>query len=99
MPYPKAAAPRLANPQNLDITALLVKPSASPFAQALRAAQVVLVVPNRHQSVYTRLWCPGRGGLDPLQVALGVVWVGARVAPRPGAATRPSWRRRRARSS
>lgn len=47
----------LANPQNLDISTLLRSPAESPFALALRAAQLVLVVPNRHRSVYTRLWC------------------------------------------
>jgi len=47
----------LANPQNLDIGAMLETPSESPFAVALRASQIVLVIPNRHQSVYTRLWC------------------------------------------
>lgn len=47
----------LANPQNLDIGALLQTPSDSPFALALRASKIVLVVPNRHKSVYTRLWC------------------------------------------
>ena len=47
----------LANPQNLDIAALLQSPSSSPFALALQSAKYMLVVPNRHQSVYTRLWC------------------------------------------
>ena len=47
----------LANPQNLDIGAMLQTPSGSPFAVALRASKIVLVVPNRHKSVYTRLWC------------------------------------------
>ncbi|CAE7449309.1 unnamed protein product, partial [Symbiodinium necroappetens] len=47
----------LANPQNLDIGALLQSPSSSPFALALRASSHVLVVPNRHCSIYTRLWC------------------------------------------
>ena len=47
----------LANPQNLNIEALLESPRSSPFALALRASKLVLVVPNRHQSVYTRLWC------------------------------------------
>ena len=46
----------LANPQNLDISSFLQSPETSPFAVALRAAEVTLVVPNRHQSVYTRLW-------------------------------------------
>ena len=40
----------LANPQNLDIGAFLETPSESPFAVALRASQIVLVIPNRHQS-------------------------------------------------
>ena len=47
----------LANPQNLDISSFLKSPKTSPFAIALDASRVVLVVPNRHQSVYTRLWC------------------------------------------
>ena len=49
----------LANPQNLDISSFLQSPTTSPFAIALRAADVMLVVPNRHQSVYTRLWFLG----------------------------------------
>ncbi|CAE7254942.1 unnamed protein product [Symbiodinium microadriaticum] len=47
----------LANPQNLDISSYLQSPSRSPFARALQAATCVLVVPNRHCSIYTRLWC------------------------------------------
>ncbi|CAE7428918.1 unnamed protein product [Symbiodinium sp. CCMP2592] len=47
----------LANPQHLDITGLLQSPQHSPFAIALQASQTVLVVPNRHCSIYTRLWC------------------------------------------
>ena len=47
----------LANPQNLDIGALLQSPSSSPFALALQSSKYMLVVPNRHNSVYTRLWC------------------------------------------
>eukprot|EP00439_Symbiodinium_sp_Y106_P064636 s686_g10.t1 len=47
----------LANPQNLDIAALLQSPRSSPFAQAIRASIFVLVVPNRRSSIYTRLWC------------------------------------------
>eukprot|EP00438_Fugacium_kawagutii_P000505 Skav217666 [mRNA] locus=scaffold2919:176612:178294:+ [translate_table: standard] len=47
----------LANPQNLNIASFLVSPRTSPFAIALKAAKVVLVVPNRHKSVYSRLWC------------------------------------------
>ena len=47
----------LANPQNLDIGALLQSPSSSPFALALQSSKYMLVVPNRHKSVYTRLWC------------------------------------------
>ena len=48
----------LANPQNLNIGALLEAPSSSPFALALQASSCVLVVPNRHCSIYTR---PGGG--------------------------------------
>ncbi|CAE7805662.1 unnamed protein product [Symbiodinium sp. CCMP2456] len=47
----------LANPQNLNIGALLQAPSSSPFALALQASSCVLVLPNRHCSIYTRLWC------------------------------------------
>ena len=47
----------LAIPQNLNIGALLQSPSSSPFALALQNAKYMLVVPNRHKSVYTRLWC------------------------------------------
>ncbi|CAE7198454.1 unnamed protein product [Symbiodinium natans] len=47
----------LANPQHLDISSLLQSPSSSPFALALQASTCVLVVPNRHCSIYTRLWC------------------------------------------
>ena len=47
----------LAIPQNLDIGSLLQSPSSSPFALALQDAKYMLVVPNRHKSVYTRLWC------------------------------------------
>ena len=47
----------LANPQNLNIGALLQSPKDSPFALALEASKLVLVVPNRQRSVYTRLWC------------------------------------------
>ena len=47
----------LANPQNLNIAAFLASPRHSPFAVALAVSQVVLVVPNRHKSVYSRLWC------------------------------------------
>lgn len=36
----------LANPQHLDISELLRSPTASPFATALRRAELVLVVPN-----------------------------------------------------
>ena len=45
----------LANPQNLDISSFLQSPSRSPFARALQASTSVLVVPNRHCSIYTRL--------------------------------------------
>ena len=47
----------LANPQNLNIGSMLQSPKTSPFALALQAASYVLVVPNRHQSIYSRLWC------------------------------------------
>ncbi|CAE7889342.1 unnamed protein product, partial [Symbiodinium necroappetens] len=47
----------LANPQNLNIAALLRSPSQSPFARALEQATYVLAVPNHKASIYTRLWC------------------------------------------
>ncbi|CAK9080343.1 unnamed protein product [Durusdinium trenchii] len=47
----------LANPQNLNIGSMLQSPRSSPFALALQAASYVMVVPNRHKSVYSRLWC------------------------------------------
>ncbi|CAK8990852.1 Protein terminal ear1-like [Durusdinium trenchii] len=47
----------LANPQNLNIEVFLASPANSPFAVALRASEIVLVVSNRHASVYSRLWC------------------------------------------
>jgi len=47
----------LANPQNLNIGSMLQSPKTSPFALALQASRHVLVVPNRHKSVYCRLWC------------------------------------------
>ena len=46
----------LANPQNLNIGSMLQSPKTSPFALALQASRFMLVVPNRHQSIYTRLW-------------------------------------------
>eukprot|EP00928_Gymnodinium_smaydae_P094581 TRINITY_DN7962_c0_g8_i1.p1 TRINITY_DN7962_c0_g8~~TRINITY_DN7962_c0_g8_i1.p1 ORF type:complete len:607 (+),score=57.46 TRINITY_DN7962_c0_g8_i1:104-1822(+) len=47
----------LAIPQNLRISEFISCPSRSPFAVALRSSKCVLVVPNRHESVYTRMWC------------------------------------------
>ena len=47
----------LANPQNLNISAMIRCPTSSPFAHALRSSKFLLVVPNRNTSVYTRLWC------------------------------------------
>ena len=47
----------LANPQHLDISSMLESPHRSPFAIALEASSDVLVVPNHHRSIYTRLWC------------------------------------------
>eukprot|EP00913_Durusdinium_trenchii_P005378 g5014.t1 len=47
----------LANPQHLNIGCMLQSPKSSPFALALQASRDVLVVPNRHRSVYCRLWC------------------------------------------
>eukprot|EP00929_Paragymnodinium_shiwhaense_P119711 TRINITY_DN91608_c0_g1_i1.p1 TRINITY_DN91608_c0_g1~~TRINITY_DN91608_c0_g1_i1.p1 ORF type:complete len:924 (+),score=67.70 TRINITY_DN91608_c0_g1_i1:96-2867(+) len=47
----------LSNPQNLDIGALVKNPRDSPFALALAASKVMIAVPNRSCSIYTRLWC------------------------------------------
>lgn len=48
----------LSNPQNGDIRSMLGdNPGESPFAKALETAKYVLVVPNQHQSLYSRLWC------------------------------------------
>merc|ERR1719375_2936030 len=49
----------LSNPQNDSemIADLIANPQTSPFAQALKLATYVLVVPNRSTSIYTRLWC------------------------------------------
>eukprot|EP00928_Gymnodinium_smaydae_P000934 TRINITY_DN10343_c0_g1_i3.p1 TRINITY_DN10343_c0_g1~~TRINITY_DN10343_c0_g1_i3.p1 ORF type:complete len:587 (-),score=62.49 TRINITY_DN10343_c0_g1_i3:73-1833(-) len=47
----------LANPQNINISALISKPSASPFAKALLHAKYVLAVPNDKASIYSRMWC------------------------------------------
>ena len=45
----------LANPQNLDLSALLnVPPMESPFAKAMQAASHVLVIPNHSVGIYTR---------------------------------------------
>ena len=46
----------LSNPQNLDIGSLIVSPATSPFAKALKAADHVLVVSNRKESLYARIW-------------------------------------------
>eukprot|EP00929_Paragymnodinium_shiwhaense_P068951 TRINITY_DN34780_c0_g1_i1.p1 TRINITY_DN34780_c0_g1~~TRINITY_DN34780_c0_g1_i1.p1 ORF type:complete len:563 (+),score=28.52 TRINITY_DN34780_c0_g1_i1:109-1797(+) len=48
----------LSNPQNGDVSAMLGNnPMTSPFAVALASAEYFLVVPNRRQSIYSRLWC------------------------------------------
>ena len=44
----------LSNPQNLDISELISRPSESPFAMALQAAPMLLVMPNQTASIYTR---------------------------------------------
>jgi len=46
-----------ANPQNLDISALISDPLSSSFAVALRSCSTVMVVPNKRVSIYTRIWC------------------------------------------
>lgn len=47
-----------ANPQNANIAELLMgSVMQSPFAKALRHAKHMLVIPNRHCSIYLRLWC------------------------------------------
>jgi len=47
----------LSNPQNLDISALISSPQSSPFALCLTEATHMLVIPNQHSSIYSRLWC------------------------------------------
>ena len=47
----------LANPQTADVASLLASPAESPFARALAASRVVVVVANRRCSIYSRLWC------------------------------------------
>ena len=47
----------LSNPQNLDISGLIASPRDSPFAVALQAAPIMLVLPNHSISIYARLWC------------------------------------------
>eukprot|EP00747_Dinoflagellata_sp_TGD_P179099 gnl/TRDRNA2_/TRDRNA2_29297_c0_seq1.p1 gnl/TRDRNA2_/TRDRNA2_29297_c0~~gnl/TRDRNA2_/TRDRNA2_29297_c0_seq1.p1 ORF type:complete len:547 (+),score=58.59 gnl/TRDRNA2_/TRDRNA2_29297_c0_seq1:75-1715(+) len=47
----------LSNPQNLDISGMIGKPSESPFAKALDAAPMMMVVPNHAGSIYSRIWC------------------------------------------
>jgi len=47
----------LSNPQNLNIAELIKTPKDSPFALCLKSASIMLVVPNHHGSIYSRLWC------------------------------------------
>jgi len=47
----------LSNPQNGDIGAMISSPRGSPFARALCASRFMLVVPNQHSSIYSRIWC------------------------------------------
>ncbi|CAK0802297.1 unnamed protein product [Prorocentrum cordatum] len=47
----------LSNPQNLDIARLVSSPNDSPFARALRSATDMMVVSNRRESIYSRVWC------------------------------------------
>lgn len=47
----------LSNPQNLDIGGLVEAPKDSPFAHALHCSSFMLVVPNHHCSIYSRIWC------------------------------------------
>jgi len=46
-----------ANPQNLDISAMITNPAMSPFAAALRSASHVMAVPTQRTSIYQRVWC------------------------------------------
>ena len=54
----------LANPQHLNIGSMLLSPKTSPFALALQASKTVLVVANRHKSIYCRLWCGYEAGVS-----------------------------------
>mmetsp|Transcript_14878 Transcript_14878/g.42878 ORF Transcript_14878/g.42878 Transcript_14878/m.42878 type:complete len:675 (+) Transcript_14878:1-2025(+) len=48
----------LALPQNADLNVVLQGDiHHSPFAKALKHATHMLVIPNKRQSIYTRLWC------------------------------------------
>ena len=47
----------LSNPQNLDISELVSDAMESPFAKALQSARYVMVVSNKTDSVYRRIWC------------------------------------------
>jgi len=65
----------LANPQNLDISALLnVPPVESPFAKAMQSASHLLVIPNDRFSIYTRLWCV-------YEAYLGTCWQKTCIVP------------------
>lgn len=48
----------LANPQNLDISALVGSPRQSPFYRALEAfPQEMLMIANSNAPIHSRLWC------------------------------------------
>eukprot|EP00929_Paragymnodinium_shiwhaense_P023439 TRINITY_DN14667_c0_g1_i4.p1 TRINITY_DN14667_c0_g1~~TRINITY_DN14667_c0_g1_i4.p1 ORF type:complete len:342 (-),score=39.90 TRINITY_DN14667_c0_g1_i4:144-1169(-) len=48
----------LSNPQNSNIQAMLGDSAmTSPFAVAMANCKYLLIVPNRQQSIYERLWC------------------------------------------
>lgn len=96
----------LANPQNLNIGSMLQSPKTSPFALALQASRFVLVVPNRHQSIYTRLWCgyevgsrrkSPRKGIECDRIAPKIGSLGGRMH-RNASRARLMWPRRRRKS-
>ncbi|CAK9080339.1 unnamed protein product [Durusdinium trenchii] len=71
----------LANPQHLNISSMLQSPRASPFALALQSSRYVLVIPNRQQSIYCRLWCGYEAYVasqedKTIQIAAASVWSG-----------------------
>jgi len=74
----------LSNPQNLDINALVSVPlEKTPFAQALKSAHTLLVIPTFKTGIYTRLWCVYEANLaitwgKQIIMSPGTLWDGLR---------------------